>query len=109
MDEYHLAEQIGEGSFGKVFKGRRRYTSQIVALKLINKHGKSEKDMRNLRQVCAAIISRLVLLRSALPMRACESKSVSSTGNRHSATAGPSKHHFAARRLRDSARVLPCH
>ena len=49
MDEYHLAEQIGEGSFGKVFKGRRRYTSQIVALKLINKHGKSEKDMRNLR------------------------------------------------------------
>lgn len=51
MDEYHLAEQIGEGSFGKVFKGRRRYTSQIVALKLINKHGKSEKDMRNLRQV----------------------------------------------------------
>lgn len=52
MDEYHLAEQIGEGSFGKVFKGRRRYTSQIVALKLINKHGKSEKDMRNLRQVC---------------------------------------------------------
>ena len=57
MDEYHLAEQIGEGSFGKVFKGRRRYTSQIVALKLINKHGKSEKDMRNLRQVCAAIIS----------------------------------------------------
>ena len=50
MDEYHLAEQIGEGSFGKVFKGRRRYTSQIVALKLINKHGKSEKDMRNLRQ-----------------------------------------------------------
>ena len=51
MDEYHLAEQVGEGSFGKVFKGRRRYTSQIVALKLINKHGKSDKDMRNLRQV----------------------------------------------------------
>jgi serine/threonine protein kinase len=51
MDEYHLAEQIGEGSFGKVFKGRRRYTSQIVALKLINKHGKSDKDLRNLRQV----------------------------------------------------------
>ena len=52
MEEYHLAEQIGEGSFGKVFKARRRYTSQIVAVKLMNKHGKSEKDMRSLRQVC---------------------------------------------------------
>jgi serine/threonine protein kinase len=51
MDEYHLAEQVGEGSFGRVFKGRRRYTSQTVAIKLMQKHGKSEKDMRNLRQV----------------------------------------------------------
>jgi serine/threonine protein kinase len=29
MDEYHMGEQIGEGSFGKVYKGRRRYTSQV--------------------------------------------------------------------------------
>jgi serine/threonine protein kinase len=30
MDDYHVAEQIGEGSFGKVYKGRRRYTSQVT-------------------------------------------------------------------------------
>eukprot|EP00026_Physarum_polycephalum_P000940 Phypoly_transcript_00941.p1 GENE.Phypoly_transcript_00941~~Phypoly_transcript_00941.p1 ORF type:complete len:920 (+),score=130.35 Phypoly_transcript_00941:137-2896(+) len=48
-DNYHVIELIGEGSFGKVYKGRRKYTGQIVALKFIPKHGKSEKDIRNLR------------------------------------------------------------
>ena len=50
MQNYHLLERIGEGSFGKVYKGRRKYSGQIVALKFISKHGKSEKDLRNLRQ-----------------------------------------------------------
>jgi len=34
----------------QVYKGRRKFTGQIVALKFIKKHGKSEKDVRNLRQ-----------------------------------------------------------
>lgn len=34
----------------QVFKGRRRWTGQITAMKFIMKHGKSEKDIRNLRQ-----------------------------------------------------------
>jgi serine/threonine protein kinase len=33
-----------------VYKGRRKCTGQITAMKFILKHGKSEKDIRNLRQ-----------------------------------------------------------
>ena len=40
----------GEGSFGKVYKARRKNTGFTVAMKFINKHNKSEKDIRNLRQ-----------------------------------------------------------
>ncbi len=34
----------------QVFKGRRKYTGQTVAMKFILKHNKSEKDIENLRQ-----------------------------------------------------------
>jgi fused-like protein len=37
MDNYHVLHPIGEGSFGKVFKGRRKQSGQIVALKFISK------------------------------------------------------------------------
>ena len=70
MDEYHLAEQVGEGSFGRVFKGRRRYTSQTVAIKLMQKHGKSEKDMRNLRQVRTRARARPLCARAPSSVRA---------------------------------------
>ncbi|XXG51856.1 hypothetical protein AAC387_Pa03g0329 [Persea americana] len=50
VDNYHVIELVGEGSFGKVYKGRRKYTGQTVAMKFILKHGKSEKDIHNLRQ-----------------------------------------------------------
>ncbi|ESO97940.1 hypothetical protein LOTGIDRAFT_153051 [Lottia gigantea] len=50
MDNYHVLEIIGEGSFGKVYSGRKKFTSQIVALKFIPKVGKSEKELRSLRR-----------------------------------------------------------
>jgi fused len=50
MDNYHILHPIGEGSFGKVFKGRRKNSGQILALKFISKRGKSDKDQANLRQ-----------------------------------------------------------
>jgi fused-like protein len=50
MEQYIVLEHIGEGSFGKVYKARRRNTGFTVAMKFITKHGKSEKDLRNLRQ-----------------------------------------------------------
>ena len=37
MDNYHILNPIGEGAFGKVFKGRKKNTGQIVALKFIPK------------------------------------------------------------------------
>jgi serine/threonine protein kinase len=30
MDAYNVVELVGEGSFGKVYKARRRFTGQIV-------------------------------------------------------------------------------
>ncbi len=87
MENYHVIDLVGEGSFGKaraplcrsswaparslttrrgtgvrrghhtgpslraqVYKGRRKFTGQITAMKFIMKHGKSEKDIKNLRQ-----------------------------------------------------------
>ncbi|KAF4366891.1 hypothetical protein F8388_013956 [Cannabis sativa] len=49
VENYHVIELVGKGSFGKVYKGRRKYTGQTVAMKFIMKHGKSDKDIHNLR------------------------------------------------------------
>lgn len=51
MENYHILHPIGEGSFGKVFKGRRKNSGQILALKFISKrypHNSNQK--RKIRQ-----------------------------------------------------------
>ncbi|NWS68552.1 STK36 kinase, partial [Crotophaga sulcirostris] len=50
MEKYHVLEVIGEGSFGRVYKGRRKHSAQVVALKFIPKVGRSEKELKNLQQ-----------------------------------------------------------
>ncbi|KAF3341059.1 Serine/threonine-protein kinase TIO [Carex littledalei] len=50
IEDYHVLGLVGEGSFGKVYKGRRKTSFQTVAMKFILKHGKTEKDLHNLRQ-----------------------------------------------------------
>ncbi|TVU15955.1 hypothetical protein EJB05_39500 [Eragrostis curvula] len=50
IEDYHIIELVGEGSFGKVYKGRRKHTRQTVAIKFILKHGNTDKDIHNLRQ-----------------------------------------------------------
>jgi fused-like protein len=49
MDAYHIVDLIGEGSFGKVYKARKKGTGHVVAMKFILKKGKNEKELRNLR------------------------------------------------------------
>ncbi|KAJ7996186.1 hypothetical protein DPEC_G00234440 [Dallia pectoralis] len=50
MDLYHVLEMIGEGSFGRVHKGRKKFSGLVVALKFIPKVGRSEKDLRSLKR-----------------------------------------------------------
>ncbi|NWU95038.1 STK36 kinase, partial [Upupa epops] len=50
MQKYHVLEVIGEGSFGRVYKGRRKHSAQVVALKFISKMGRSKKELKNLQQ-----------------------------------------------------------
>lgn len=49
MDAYIIVDLIGEGSFGKVYKGRVKGSGNLVAIKFIIKKGKTEKELRNLR------------------------------------------------------------
>uniref|UniRef100_A0A8C2XAY8 non-specific serine/threonine protein kinase n=2 Tax=Cyclopterus lumpus TaxID=8103 RepID=A0A8C2XAY8_CYCLU len=49
MNSYHVLEVVGEGSFGRVYKGRKRFTGQVVALKFMPKVGRSEKELRSLK------------------------------------------------------------
>ncbi|XP_073505171.1 serine/threonine-protein kinase 36 [Phyllobates terribilis] len=50
MERYHVLELIGEGSFGRVYKGRRKHSGEVVALKFIPKVGRSEKELRGLKR-----------------------------------------------------------
>ena len=52
MDKYTVMDMIGEGSFGRVFRGKDKQTGEVVALKLIPKIGHSEKEIRSLRSEC---------------------------------------------------------
>lgn len=50
MENYQIIDVIGEGSFGKVYKARKKYSGQIVAIKFIPKRGKMDKELKNIRR-----------------------------------------------------------
>ncbi|XP_071528363.1 serine/threonine-protein kinase fused [Panulirus ornatus] len=52
MDKYKVLEAIGQGSFGRVFRGKCLAKGQIVALKFIPKRNKEERELRSLRREC---------------------------------------------------------
>lgn len=45
MENYQLLSQIGEGSFGRVFKARRKYTGRLVAIKMVAKKDLHDDDL----------------------------------------------------------------
>lgn len=50
LDDYVITRPCGEGSFGRVFQARRRYTGRACAMKFIPKSNKSERELASLRQ-----------------------------------------------------------
>ncbi len=53
MDKYKVTELIGEGSFGRVYKGyHKENQGHWLALKLVPKVGQSEADLAALRREC---------------------------------------------------------
>ena len=49
--QFHTLELIGSGSFGKVYKGRRKGTAEIVALKFIPKRSRTTKELQVLHHL----------------------------------------------------------
>ncbi|KAK3859138.1 hypothetical protein Pcinc_034716 [Petrolisthes cinctipes] len=52
MEKYKVLEAIGQGSFGRVFRGKCLSNGQIVALKFIPKRNKVERELKSLRREC---------------------------------------------------------
>ncbi|XP_024121620.1 serine/threonine-protein kinase 36 isoform X3 [Oryzias melastigma] len=50
MNSYHVLELAGEGSFGRVHKGRKKGSGQVVALKFMPKVGRTDKELRSLKR-----------------------------------------------------------
>ena len=48
-ENYHIISLIGQGAYGSVYKARRKFTGQFVAIKSIKKKGKEEKDIKVMR------------------------------------------------------------
>jgi serine/threonine protein kinase len=55
---YERLEQLGKGSFSTVYRGRRAFTGQMVALKVINTTKKTPEELASLRSE-VAILRRL--------------------------------------------------
>eukprot|EP00048_Salpingoeca_helianthica_P010785 m.154818 g.154818 ORF g.154818 m.154818 type:complete len:926 (+) comp15138_c7_seq1:56-2833(+) len=73
-DDYELLEQIGEGTFGQVYRGRHRRTGEVVALKKIRMDNEREgfpitalREIRLLRQLQHSSIVRLLNVVSDTP------------------------------------------
>jgi fused-like protein len=46
VEDYHVVELVGEGSFGKVYKGRRKYSRQVRFPSSLLVSGRSEPFVR---------------------------------------------------------------
>nr|KAF6337554.1 serine/threonine kinase 36 [Myotis myotis] len=71
MEKYHVLEMIGEGSFGRVYKGRRKYSAQVVVVtdyaegelfQILEDDGKLPEDQ--VQAIAAQLVSALYYLHS---------------------------------------------
>lgn len=52
MDKYKVIGTLGEGSFGRVYKAKQISDGSLVALKVISKRGRSNKELKGFRREC---------------------------------------------------------
>ncbi|EDW33770.1 GL26989 [Drosophila persimilis] len=52
MNRYAVSSLVGQGSFGCVYKAQRRDDEKVVAIKVISKRGRSNRELKNLRREC---------------------------------------------------------
>ncbi|BFG01890.1 serine/threonine-protein kinase fused [Drosophila madeirensis] len=52
MNRYAVSSLVGQGSFGCVYKAQRRDDDKVVAIKVISKRGRSNRELKNLRREC---------------------------------------------------------
>ncbi|XP_076242205.1 STKc_STK36 domain-containing protein fused [Calliopsis andreniformis] len=50
MEKYEVLKKVGEGSYGQVYKAKKRCDGEIVAYKVIQKRGRSLAELKSLRQ-----------------------------------------------------------
>ncbi|KAK0090146.1 hypothetical protein PV325_002571 [Microctonus aethiopoides] len=52
MEKYQVLGQVGEGSFGQVYKAKKLCNGEIVAFKIITKRARTFNELKSLRQEC---------------------------------------------------------
>lgn len=52
MEKYKVIGTLGEGSFGRVYKAKQICDGNLVALKVISKRGRSNKELKGFRREC---------------------------------------------------------
>ncbi|KAK0179221.1 hypothetical protein PV327_008034 [Microctonus hyperodae] len=52
MEKYEVLGQVGEGSFGQVYKAKKLCNGEIVAFKIITKRARTFNELKSLRQEC---------------------------------------------------------
>ena len=53
MEKYEILEVIGDGTYGTVYKGRKKDTSEYVAIKKMKKEYTDWEECKSLKEVVA--------------------------------------------------------